>query len=80
MYFFEKIAKDTTKLRVKEDRTMTSKELMYLDDTLGAEQQLYIKCKDYSQMVKSPQLKNLLSTLSAKHKRQYTTLLNQLSD
>ena len=39
---------------------MTPKELMYLEDSLGMEQQLQTKCNDYASKVQDESLRNAL--------------------
>lgn len=58
---------------------MTPKELLYLEDSLGMEQQLQLKCKDYSSKVQDPELKNMLTQLSQEHQEHFTCLMNQLN-
>lgn len=57
---------------------MTPKELLYLEDTLGMEQQLQIKCTDYAGKLQSPQLKAMLGQLSKQHQTHFTNLMSQL--
>ncbi|MDR0821470.1 MAG: hypothetical protein LBN40_03260 [Oscillospiraceae bacterium] len=57
---------------------MTPKELLYLEDALGMEQQLLVKCSDYGAKMQSPQLKTLLSQLSQTHRRHFDSLIGQL--
>ncbi|NLT57720.1 MAG: hypothetical protein GXX99_02015 [Clostridiales bacterium] len=58
---------------------MTPKELMYLEDAMGMEQQLQTKCTDYAEKMQDPKLKNLLSQLAQDHQKRYNNLLNQLN-
>lgn len=58
---------------------MTPKELLYLEDCLGVEQQLQTKCNDYSAKVQDPQLKSLLAQLAQKHQQRYSTMINFLN-
>ena len=57
---------------------MTPKELLYLEDSLGLEQQLATKCTDYASKVTDPQLKNTLTSLANQHQMHYNSLLAQL--
>ena len=57
---------------------MTPKELLYLEDSLGMEQQLQIKCNDYSSKVQNPELKTMLTGLSQEHNQHFQTLMGQL--
>jgi hypothetical protein len=58
---------------------MTPKELLYMEDCLGLEQQLQTKAEDYSAKVQNPQLKNVLTNLSQQHQTHFQNLLNKLS-
>ena len=58
---------------------MTPKELLYLEDSLGMEQLLQVKCTDYSSKVQNQTLKNLLSQLAQDHQKHYNSLLNHLN-
>lgn len=58
---------------------MTPKELLYLADALGMEQQLTIKCAEYANKVTDEQLKTLLNELSEKHQKHFGTLFQQLN-
>ena len=56
---------------------MTPKELLYLEDSLGMEQQLQTKCTDYAGKVQSEALKNMLSQLTQSHQKHFSDLMNQ---
>lgn len=58
---------------------MTPKELLYLEDALGMEQQLRKKCTDYSGKVQDANLKNLLSQLAQDHQKHFNSLMNHLN-
>lgn len=58
---------------------MTPKELMYMEDALGMEQQLETKCNDYASKVQDQNLQNTLRQLATQHQKHYTCLLNQLN-
>ena len=57
---------------------MTPKELMYLQDSLGMEQQLQTKCTDYAGKVQDPKLKNVLTQLAGEHQTHFNSLINHL--
>lgn len=57
---------------------MTPKELLYLEDSLGMEQQLQIKCMDYASKIQNPGLKNLLSGLVQEHQTHFNSLISQM--
>ena len=57
---------------------MTPKELMYLQDSLGMEQQLQTKCTDYTGKIQDPHLKTVLSQLAQDHQSHFNNLMNHL--
>jgi len=57
---------------------MTPKELMYLQDSLGMEQQLQTKCTDYASKMQDPNLKNVLTRLAGEHQSHFSSLMNHL--
>ena len=58
---------------------MTPKELLYLEDSLGMEQQLQTKCTDYAGKMQNETLKNMLNQLTQSHHKHFSDLMNQLS-
>ena len=46
---------------------MSPKELLYIEDALGHEQQLKALCADSASSVTDPDLKNLISSVAQKH-------------
>ncbi|MBE7063706.1 MAG: hypothetical protein IJN25_02445 [Clostridia bacterium] len=58
---------------------MTPKELMYMEDALGMEQQLETKCNDYASKVQDPNLQNTLRQFATQHQQHYSCLLKQLN-
>jgi len=58
---------------------MTPKELLYLEDSLGMEQQLQIKCADYSGKIQNPGLKNMCSQMAQQHRTHFDHLMNHLN-
>lgn len=46
---------------------MSPKELLYIEDSLGHEQHMQDKCKDYAEKIKDPELKEFVSKLQKKH-------------
>jgi hypothetical protein len=58
---------------------MTPKELLYLEDSLGMEQQLHVKCTDYSGKIQNPTLKNMCAQLAQQHRTHFTSLMNHLN-
>ncbi len=57
---------------------MTPKELMYLEDSLGMEQQLQTKCNDYASKVQDESLRNALLQFANQHQQHYNCLMTQL--
>jgi hypothetical protein len=58
---------------------MTPKELLYLEDSLGMEQQLQIKCHDYSGKIQDSALKGMLGQLAQDHQKHFSSLMGQLN-
>jgi len=58
---------------------VTPKELMYLEDSLGMEQQLQTKCNDYASKVQDENLRNTLLQLASEHQQHYNCLFSQLN-
>lgn len=58
---------------------MTPKELLYLEDSMGMEQQLQTKCNDYASKIQNPTLKTMLSNLASEHQKHFDCLMNQLN-
>jgi len=57
---------------------MTTKELLYLEDSLGMERQLQMKCTDYANKIQDTNLKNMISQLASEHQNHFNNLINQL--
>lgn len=58
---------------------MTEKELLYLEDSLGMEEQLQTKCNDYASKMQDESLKDKLYQFANQHKQHYDCLLSQLN-
>ena len=58
---------------------MTPKELLYLEDCLGIEQQLQTKCYDFASKVQDQNLRNFLTQLADTHQQRYNTMINHLN-
>ena len=58
---------------------MTPKELMYLEDSLGMEQQLQTKCNDYASKVQDESLRTALSNYASQHGQHFICLMKQLN-
>jgi len=56
---------------------MTPKELLYLEDALGMEQQLKVKCADYAGKVQCPELRNMITDLTRTHQKHFDDLMGQ---
>jgi len=46
---------------------MSPKELLYIEDALGHYQQIKCLCTDSANKLQDPELKNLVSSISARH-------------
>lgn len=58
---------------------LTAKELSFLKDQLGSEQNLVKKYKMYATQCTDPQLQTKCQQVAAQHQGHYNTLLNQLN-
>lgn len=58
---------------------LTTKELSYLTDLLGSEQNLVKKYKMYGGICADPELQTKCQQEAAKHQEHYNTLMNQLN-
>ena len=46
---------------------MSPKELLYIEDALGHEQQIKCLCTESANQVQDPELKNLISSITSRH-------------
>lgn len=46
---------------------MSPKELLYIEDALGHEQQIKCLCTDSANKIQDPELKNLISSITSRH-------------
>ncbi len=58
---------------------MSPKELLYIDDALGHEQQIKTCCNDSANQLQDPELKNFVSQLSARHTQCFNRFLGLLN-
>ena len=58
---------------------MTPKELMYLEDSMGLEQQLQTKCNDYASKVQDESLRTALTNYASQHQQHFSCLMKQLN-
>lgn len=58
---------------------MTSKELSYLKDTLGQEEQVIKKYQTYAEHVQDKAIKDLCLQAATRHENNYKTMLSQLN-
>lgn len=58
---------------------MTPKELQYIEDALGHEQQMKTLCSTMAQQLQDAELKNFVSSLSCKHNDSYTKFYSLLN-
>ncbi|MDR0914960.1 MAG: hypothetical protein LBM65_07385 [Oscillospiraceae bacterium] len=58
---------------------MTPKELLYLEDSLGMEQQLQAKCNEYSTLLQDTNLKSMVSNLGKEHQAHFNNLMAQFN-
>ena len=57
---------------------MSPKELLYIEDALGHEQQIKCLCADSANSVQDNELKSFISSLSQKHTENFNTFYNLL--
>ena len=63
---------------MKEALTMTSKELLYVEDALGHEKYFQTKCNETAAKIQDPELKMYVQQMASKHAtifKQFYTLL-----
>ncbi len=58
---------------------MSPKELLYVEDALGHEKQLWDVCCDAASKLTDAELKSFVQTLSARHKQNYDKLYGLLN-
>lgn len=58
---------------------MTPKELLYLEDAIGMEQQMQTKCNDYLNKIQDQELKTMLQQLAQDHQKHFSSLIGQLN-
>lgn len=58
---------------------MTEKELLYLEDSLGMEEQLQTKCNDYASKIQDAALKSKVQQYASQHKQHFDCLVAQLN-
>ena len=59
---------------------MSPKELLYIEDALGHEQQIKCLCTDSASSVSDPELKNLISTIAQKHSQCFSRFYSLLNN
>ena len=58
---------------------MTPKELLYIEDALGHEQQMKTLCTDFAAKLQDGELKNFVSGLACKHDDSFTKFYSLLN-
>ena len=58
---------------------MTPKELLYIEDALGHEQQMKTVCTDYASQIADPELGQLLREVGNRHQNSFDRLYGLLS-
>lgn len=59
--------------------TMTQKELLYVEDALGHEQQLCQYCNECANQLRDPQLRSLVQGIASKHKSSFNMFYSLLN-
>ena len=62
----------TLQIQKGEVKNMSPKELLYIDDALGHEQQIKACCTESASAVSDPDLKNFISEISARHSQAFS--------
>ena len=57
---------------------MTSKELIYVEDALGHEQNMQKTCSNFAMQLQDPELKSFVQGLCAKHQDNFNNFYNLL--
>lgn len=57
---------------------MSPKELQYIEDALGQEEQMKTACADFASQLQDPELKNFVQTLCSKHIQTFERLYGLL--
>lgn len=57
---------------------MSPKELLYIEDALGHEQQMKTSCTDFSSQIQDPELKNFVQDLCSKHQETFNRFYSLL--
>ncbi|MDU4889230.1 MAG: hypothetical protein E6344_05500 [Clostridium sp.] len=58
---------------------MSPKELLYVEDALGHEQQMKTACNDFASQIQDPELKNFVQGLAIKHETAFKKFYNLLN-
>lgn len=57
---------------------MTPKELLYIEDALGHEEQMKTACSDYTTQLQDPELVNFVQELCSRHQETFSRFYNLL--
>ncbi|MGN1121039.1 MAG: hypothetical protein ACI4RV_01650 [Eubacteriales bacterium] len=66
-------------MKIKEEKHMTPKELLYIEDALGHEKQMKDSCTDFAVQLQDGELKNFVQGLCAKHQNSFDKFYGLLS-
>lgn len=58
---------------------MSPKELLYIEDALGHEQQIKALCTESANQVQDPELKNLISSITQRHTQSFNRFYGLLN-
>lgn len=58
---------------------MTPKELLYIEDALGHEENMKICCQDFATKIQDPELRNFVQELSGKHQECFNRIYGLLN-
>lgn len=65
--------------KLKEEFIMSPKELLYIEDALGHEEQMKTSCSDFISQLQDPDLKNFVQNLCNKHQETFNCLYGLLN-
>lgn len=65
-------------MEINTNSTHTEKELLYLQDQLGAEALTIKKLREYKSSLEDPELTNMVDSMITKHQGHYNKLLSHI--
>ena len=78
LHIFRICAHTSREHSIQEVKTMTTKELLYVEDVLGHETYFQTQCRDTIGKLQDPELKNCVEALSREHAQLFQGFLGLL--